>query len=79
MRTWLGMNANDTYVQSGRQPTEVPVCGSWNLRDKKMFDTKKLVSWAVVSFAEERELPQQVGGGVVWRLNLYDRAVGVLN
>lgn len=48
-------------AQSGKQPTEVPVCGSWNLRDKKMFDNKRLNSWAVVSFAQERELPLQVG------------------
>ncbi|CAM9929630.1 unnamed protein product, partial [Hapterophycus canaliculatus] len=45
--------------QSGRQPTELPECGSWNLRDKKMFDNKKLVSWAVVSFVQERDLPVQ--------------------
>lgn len=46
--------------QGGRQKFEQPQCGSWNLRDKKMFDNKKLLSWAVVSFAKERELPLYV-------------------
>nr|AWH61373.1 putative argonaute [Fucus serratus] len=48
------------YNKSGRQPTEKPQCGSWNLRDKKMYDNKKLKSWAVVSFSSERDLPQHV-------------------
>ncbi|CAM9114998.1 unnamed protein product, partial [Sphacelaria rigidula] len=46
------------YNASGRQPTEQPQCGSWNLRDKKLYDSKKLVSWAVVSFSSGRDLSQ---------------------
>lgn len=48
------------HYQSGRQPTEQPQCGSWNLRDKKLYDSKKLVSWAVVSFSSGRDLSQYV-------------------
>ncbi|CAN0333185.1 unnamed protein product, partial [Ectocarpus sp. 12 AP-2014] len=47
------------YNKAGRQQTEQPQCGSWNLRDKKMFDNKKLVSWAVVCFTQERDLQLQ--------------------
>ncbi|CAM9273566.1 unnamed protein product [Choristocarpus tenellus] len=44
------------YNASGRQPTEQPICGSWNLKDKKLFDNKPLKSWAVVSFCQGRDI-----------------------
>ncbi|CAN0423617.1 unnamed protein product [Discosporangium mesarthrocarpum] len=39
---------------------EQPQCGSWNLRDKKLYDTKPLKSWAVVCFCSPRDLEERV-------------------
>ena len=47
------------YHPSSREKTLQPRGGGWNLRDKKIPDGKRLNSWAVVVFGNEREFRRE--------------------
>ncbi|KAF9100443.1 argonaute 1 [Mortierella sp. GBA35] len=47
-----------SYHPSSKQANFVPRDGAWNLRDKKVFQGKTLLSWGVLVFGSERDLSQ---------------------
>ena len=48
------------YHPSSRESKITPRDGAWNLKDKRVAAGATLGSWVVVSFKNEKELPEQL-------------------
>jgi eukaryotic translation initiation factor 2C len=48
-----------SYHPASKEPTITPKDGTWNLRDKMVAQGVSLVSWGVIVFGNERDIPVQ--------------------
>ncbi|KAF9973718.1 eukaryotic translation initiation factor 2C, 2 [Actinomortierella ambigua] len=65
------------YHESSNQARIVPKDGIWNLRASKMFIGATLISWGVIAFGSEREMPMAIIQPFLRELDIVFTASGV--
>ncbi|KAG0229804.1 hypothetical protein BGW42_001330 [Actinomortierella wolfii] len=66
-----------SYNPASRDANFVPRDGAWNLRDKKVVEGAKLISWCAVVFGSERELPIPAAQGFIRELAVVCQDTGM--